>query len=88
MEPAVSELMSKQLVTEPESEKNHAFKTTQVATAVFLKVPSCRIRSDGGWHHWIDLEKTGCMGTNCNLFRQTGLQKCGRVNNCSMEDGS
>ncbi len=30
---------------------------------------------------------TGCMGTNCDLFHQTVLQKCGRVNNCSWDYG-
>jgi hypothetical protein len=27
---------------------------------------------------------TDCVGTNRNLFRQTVLQKCGRINNCSL----
>ncbi len=27
------------------------------------------------------LRQPGCMGTNRNLFRQTGFQKCERVNN-------
>ncbi len=30
---------------------------------------------------------TGCMYINRNLFRQTGLQKGGKVNNCSMDYG-
>ncbi len=29
----------------------------------------------------------GCMVTNRNLFRQTGLQKCGKVNNWSLDCG-
>jgi hypothetical protein len=27
------------------------------------------------------------MGTNRNLFRQTGLQKSGRVKSCALEEG-
>jgi hypothetical protein len=30
----------------------------------------------------------GLNGTNRDLFRQTVLQKCGRVNTCSLEYGS
>jgi hypothetical protein len=30
---------------------------------------------------------TGFMVTNRNLFRQTGLQKCGKVNNWSLDYG-
>ncbi len=32
------------------------------------------------------LWQTGCMGKKCNLFPQTELQKCWRVNNCSLVD--
>ncbi len=34
------------------------------------------------------LQQMGCVGTNRNLFCQTGLQKCWRVNNCSFMDNS
>jgi hypothetical protein len=30
---------------------------------------------------------TGCMVTNRNLFHQTGLQKCRKVNNWSLDYG-
>ncbi len=33
------------------------------------------------------IRHTVCMYTNRNLFRQTGLQKCGKVNNCSLDYG-
>jgi hypothetical protein len=29
----------------------------------------------------------GCMCTNRNLFRQAGLQKCGKISNCSWDYG-
>ena len=31
------------------------------------------------------LLQTGFMGKNCNIFRQTGFQKCVRVNNSSLD---
>jgi hypothetical protein len=30
------------------------------------------------------IRHTGCMGTSRFLFRRTVLQKCGRINNCSL----
>ncbi len=54
----------------------------------FLK----RLQSSGPLHTKIHIILllvgiTGCMVTNRNLFRQTGLQKCGKVNNWSLYYG-